>query len=63
MLLPTGSEPLILHVPWKAIQRSFDTAKECEDARAKATPPAPGKTPEAFFCVATDDPRLQVDLH
>jgi hypothetical protein len=48
---------------WSAIQHSFDTAKECEHARAKAVvprqPPAFARTDLAFYCVATDDPRLR----
>lgn len=48
---------------WSTIQHSFDTAKECEDARAKAVippqPTLPGVPTKSFFCVASDDPRLK----
>jgi hypothetical protein len=80
MLLPpndpmTGTFP----IDWSANQRSFDTAKECEEARAK-TPVPPDKetgaainrllsrpsavaspvvSTRAFFCIASDDPRLK----
>ena len=43
---------------WSTIQHSFDTAKECEDARSKAQSATPAPT-KSFFCVATDDPRLK----
>ena len=40
MLLPKGGHTLqVFDIPWTATQRSFDTAKECEDARAKAVVP------------------------
>ncbi len=81
MLLPRDSMSAgVFPVEWSAIQRSFDTAKECEEARAK-TPVPPDKemaklanrlgvslpsaaaTPivgtRAFYCIATDDPRLK----
>ena len=43
MLLPPEDQTLrIFDVPWSDTQRSFDTAKECEEARAKvAVPPEP----------------------
>jgi hypothetical protein len=43
MLLPKSDPSLgAFPVSWDAIQRSFDTAKECEEARAKAVvPPGP----------------------
>jgi hypothetical protein len=91
ILLPKDDIQLF-DIPWSVTQRSFDTAKECEEARAKAVVPAPevsrrpiatptppastgwfgnseptaSETPKekpserAFFCVATDDPRLKV---
>ena len=73
MLLPTNGPGTIRlgATSWATIQHSFDTAKECEDARAKSVVPpvpiqngpAPGKQvvepPRAFYCVATDDPRLK----
>ena len=77
MLLPkTGpGQAGVLPPDWTAIQYSFDTAKECEQARAEAVvPPAPAKagqaaqpllgkpvseSPQAFYCVASDDPRLK----
>jgi len=92
MLLPKdGHRIQIFDVPWSAIQRSFDTAKDCEEARAKAVipplavSPRPSTTPtppsstswlgkseptasetptakpieHAYFCVATNDPRLK----
>jgi hypothetical protein len=73
MLLPkTGDLPVhVFDVPWSATQRSFDTANECEEARAKAVvPPIPspatvGKSPkqdeQAFYCIATDDPRISAE--
>jgi hypothetical protein len=41
MLLPKGNDPTfqVFDIPWSATLRSFDTAKECEDARAKAVIP------------------------
>ena len=76
MLLPkTGDPPVhVFDVPWSDTQRSFDTAKECEEARAKAVvPSAPavvtvGKSQKpverAFYCVATDDPRIKAqEIH
>ena len=82
MLLPQDQPSFMREpAPWSTIQRSFDTAKECEDSRAKAVlPPAASKigraaarlagkaTPLptgtvehdlAFYCVASDDPRLR----
>jgi hypothetical protein len=62
MLLPTSPDAdLSDPTPWSAVQLSFDTAKECEAALAKATLPrgkAKGAEPKAFFCIASDDPRL-----
>jgi hypothetical protein len=49
------------------IQKSFDTAKECEEARGKAVlPPQPTteekkQTKHDFRCLATDDPRLKLN--
>jgi hypothetical protein len=76
MLLPTGRGYVAQFndVPWSAAVRSFDTAKECEEARAKAViaPSAvngqspmigPTATPtpvnHAFYCIEADDPRLK----
>ena len=73
MLLPMNGPGAVRFeaTNWATIQRSFDTAAECEVARAKAVVPpvpvqngpAPGKQPvetkRAFYCVATDDPRLK----
>ena len=40
MLLPKSDPYLgMLNVSWSAIQGSFDTAKDCEEARAKAVVP------------------------
>jgi len=62
MLLPTAPDADMSDAtPWSAVQHSFDTAKECEAALAKTTVPrdkAKGAEPKAFFCVASDDPRL-----
>jgi hypothetical protein len=46
---------------WSATQHSYDAAKECERARAKAKPiitPNPTQTDLAFYCISSDDPRL-----
>lgn len=43
---------------WSATQHSYDTAKECEKARAKAVAP-PASTGQSLYCVASDDPRLR----
>ena len=66
MLVDSGAPALrIFPDPWSTIQHSFDTAKECEDARAKAVLPPQPATVEvspsrlAFFCIASDDPRLK----
>ena len=70
MLLPNDDQLHIFDVPWEATQRSFDNAKECEDARAKAVVPqlpvsvGPGAKPQkpierAFYCISSDDPRLK----
>jgi len=70
MLLPKHGPGMVqLSSPeWATIQCSFDTAKECEQARSKAVlPPRPTPTgpaaerliDRAFYCVATDDPRLK----
>ena len=72
MLLPkTGDLPIhVFDVPWSATQRSFDSANECEEARAKAVVPIPspaavGKSPkqdeQAFYCIASDDPRISAE--
>jgi hypothetical protein len=60
MLLPsTGPGIATISPPvWSATQHSYDTAKECEKARAKAVPP-PASAGQAFYCVASDDPRLR----
>ena len=60
MLLPSNAPSLALISPpvWSAIQHSYDTAKECEKARAKAVVP-PVSTGQAFYRVANDDPRLR----
>jgi len=80
MLLPAhGEGPQIFDLPWSTEVRSFDSAKECEEARAKAviTPvplnsqsqvagPTPTPTPvnRAFYCIEADDPRLKAqDFH
>jgi hypothetical protein len=41
MLLPKGNDPMfqVFDTPWSATLRSFDTAQECEVARAKAIVP------------------------
>jgi hypothetical protein len=41
MLLPKGDDAIfqVFDIPWSATQRSFDTAQECEAARAKAIVP------------------------
>ena len=48
---------------WSAILHSYDTAKECERARAKAKippqPPALARTDLALYCISSDDPRLR----
>ena len=72
MLLPKGNDLHIFDVPWSATARSYDTAKECEEARAKAVvPPTPSVATEgkssppverAFYCVATDDPRIRSEV-
>jgi hypothetical protein len=87
MLLPKNDPSnTYFAVPWASVQKSFDTARECEVARAKAVVPSdepapretetpnersdpglaaprtakPTPTPSrAFYCVASDDPRLQ----
>jgi len=74
MLLPTGRGVVaqFYDVPWSVEVQSFDTAKECEEARAKATPvpvkgqpqmvgPTATPTPvnHAFYCIEADDPRLK----
>jgi hypothetical protein len=56
VLLPKADTTVWFPVQWSAVQRSFDTAKECEDARAKAAAPA---ADHSFLCIATDDPRLK----
>ena len=61
-----------LSVPWSALQRTYDTAQECEKARATLPAPAPkvptdaakGEPPpkpveRGYYCIATDDPRLK----
>jgi hypothetical protein len=60
MLLPNNGPGMATISPpvWSAIQHSYDTAKECEKARAKAVVP-PASTGQAFYCVASDDPRLR----
>jgi hypothetical protein len=35
MLVPKSDAPQSLPIPWSAIQKSFDTARECERARPK----------------------------
>ena len=40
MHLPSKDSLHIFSLPWSATQRSFDTAKECEEARAKAVVPS-----------------------
>ena len=50
MLLPKGGHTFqVFDIPWTATQRSFDTAKECEEARAKAIVPVlePSPLPSA----------------
>lgn len=65
MLLPNSGPGMATISPpvWSAIQHSYDTAKECERARAKARIPRQsspfGRTDLAFYCIATDDPRLR----
>jgi hypothetical protein len=77
MILPTDRDRMIAQfydVPWSAEVRSFDTAKDCEEARAKAVvaPTAVKGQPElvgptatptpvnrAFYCIEGDDPRLK----
>ena len=71
MLLPKDDPTYgVFPVPWSATQGSFDAAKDCEAVRAKAVvppdaPPRPQSSPtvaqaaKAYFCVATDDPRLK----
>jgi hypothetical protein len=68
MLLPKDDPTVgIFSVSWSATQGSFDAAKDCEDARAKAVVPPSSPTAaqsvksdqRAYFCVATDDPRLK----
>ena len=41
MLLPKGNDAIfqVFDIPWSATQRSFDTARECEEARTKAIVP------------------------
>jgi hypothetical protein len=60
MLLPNFGPGIATVTPpvWAAIEHSYDTAKECERARAKAVPPL-ASTGQAFYCVASDDPRLK----
>jgi hypothetical protein len=63
MLLPSSGPGMATISPpvWSAIQHSYDTARECEHARAKARvpPQSPSfaRTDLAFYCIATDDPR------
>jgi hypothetical protein len=46
MLLPkSGHTFQVFDIPWTATQRSFDTAKECEEARAKAVVPVLERSP------------------
>ena len=69
MLLPKSDDHLHrFDTPWSATQRSFDTAKECEDARARAIVPPIQNGPatgyhegleHAYCCIASDDPRLK----
>jgi len=62
MLLPNSGPGIATISPpvWAAIQHSYDTAKECEHARAKAVlPPTPTRIDHAFYCIASDDPRLR----
>jgi hypothetical protein len=67
MLLPKNDPTVgVFSVSWSATQGSFDAAKDCEAARAKAvvppsSPAAPSAKPDqrAYFCIATDDPRLK----
>ena len=61
----------VFPVSWSATQGSSDAAKDCEAARAKAVIPPDAAAPrpqssptaaqasKAYFCVATDDPRLK----
>lgn len=56
VLLPKADSTVWFPLHWSAVQRSFDTAKECEDARAKAGAPA---ADHFLLCIATDDPRLK----
>jgi hypothetical protein len=60
MLLPNSGPGIATISPpvWSAIQHSYDTAKECEKARAKATLP-PASSGQSFYCVASDDSRLR----
>ena len=41
MLLPKGDDAIfqVFDIPWSATERSFDTAQQCEEARAKAIVP------------------------
>jgi hypothetical protein len=55
VLLPKADSAVWFPLHWSAVQRSFDTAKECEDARAKTAAPMS----HFFLCIATDDPRLK----
>jgi hypothetical protein len=65
MLLPNiGPRMATISPPvWSAVQHSYDTAKECERARAKARIPPQSSpfagTDLAFYCIASDDPRLR----
>ena len=61
MLVPKSDSPKSLPIPWFAIQKSFDTARECERARPKGSLQATNKASVAgagYLCVASDDPRL-----
>jgi hypothetical protein len=62
MLLPNSGPGIATISPpvWSATRHSYDTAKECEHARAKAViRPNPTQTDLAFYCIASDDPRLR----
>ncbi len=69
MLCPKGPVADVMPSYGCHTQRSFDAAKECEDARAIATQPPQPATVEKkqnarseFRCVATDDRSSKVEL-
>jgi hypothetical protein len=65
MVLPNNGPGIATISPpvWSAILHSYDTAKECERARAKTAvppqPPALARTDLALYCISSDDPRLR----